>query len=189
MHDLFVRLVQDYGYWAVALGSLAEGETIVALGGVFAHKGLLSLPIVMIIAFIGSFVGDQILFQVGKAHGPWVLRRWPRLNAPAERAFGLLQRYQTLFILGFRFVYGIRTISALVIGASGVSTARFLILNGLAAALWSVAISAVGYSFAHALDYALGQAQEIEIGLLCLLALALLIGVIVHLRQKPTNTA
>jgi membrane protein DedA with SNARE-associated domain len=189
VHDLFVRLVQEYGYWAVALGSLAEGETIVALGGVFAQKGLLSLPIVMIIAFIGSFVGDQILFQVGKAHGPWVLRRWPRLNAPAERAFRLLQRYQTLFIIGFRFVYGIRTVSALAIGASGVSTARFLVLNAVAAALWATTISWVGYSFAHALDYALGQAQEIEIGLLGLLVFALLIGLVARLRRKPANKA
>lgn len=34
-------LISQYGYAALVLGSLAEGETVTLLGGVAAHQGLL----------------------------------------------------------------------------------------------------------------------------------------------------
>ena len=41
------QLLTDYGYWAVFVGSLLEGETILILAGFAAHRGYLSLPLVM----------------------------------------------------------------------------------------------------------------------------------------------
>lgn len=189
MHEFLFHAVHQYGYWVIALGSVAEGETVVAFGGFFAHQGLLSLPLVMLIAFIGSFVGDQIVFQIGKRYSPAVLRRWPKLQEPANRAFRLLERYQNLFILGFRFVYGIRTVSALVIGASHVKTLHFMVLNAIAAALWAVSVSAIGFLFGHALTYALGKIQDAEIGLLVLLLIAGLIGLGIRLRRSRRKPA
>lgn len=36
--------VAQYGYAALIIGSLAEGETITLLGGVAAHQGVLKFP-------------------------------------------------------------------------------------------------------------------------------------------------
>ncbi len=36
-------LISQYGYAALVIGSLAEGETVTLLGGVAAHQGLLRL--------------------------------------------------------------------------------------------------------------------------------------------------
>lgn len=38
--------ISDYGYVAVVLGSIIEGETIAFLAGAAAHKHLLSYPLV-----------------------------------------------------------------------------------------------------------------------------------------------
>ncbi|SUX65679.1 Inner membrane protein yohD [Citrobacter amalonaticus] len=38
-------LIAQYGYAALVVGSLAEGETITLLGGVAAHQGLLKFPL------------------------------------------------------------------------------------------------------------------------------------------------
>ena len=43
-------------------------------------------------------------------------------------------------ILGFRFVYGLRTVTPFVLGAAGTRPGRFLALNALGAAAWSVAV-------------------------------------------------
>ncbi|MDU7471511.1 MAG: DedA family protein, partial [Serratia marcescens] len=43
MTDLALYIT-DYGYWALFIGCLAEGETITLLGGIAAHEGLLHWP-------------------------------------------------------------------------------------------------------------------------------------------------
>ena len=37
------NLISQYGYAALVIGSVAEGETITLLGGVAAHQGLLKI--------------------------------------------------------------------------------------------------------------------------------------------------
>ncbi len=175
MYEFLFHLIEHYGYWVVGLGAVIEGETIVAIGGYFAREQALDLKTVMVIAFAGSFAGDQTLFQLGKRLGPEFLARRPRLNTQAEKVFTLLSRHQTLFILGFRFVYGMRTISPLAIGASGLSTVRFFLLNGCAAALWAVLVSLLGFFFGEALDLALGRVQHAQMGLLALIVLSIVI--------------
>src|SRR5262249_34132271 len=54
-----------------------------------------------------------------------------------KRVFYHLHRHSTLFIMGFRFIYGIRTISPIVIGAAGVGIKRFIFLNIIAAFVWA----------------------------------------------------
>ena len=41
-------LISQYGYAALVIGSLAEGETVTLLGGVAAHQGLLKFPLVVL---------------------------------------------------------------------------------------------------------------------------------------------
>ena len=55
-------LILTYGYAALLIGTFFEGETILIIGGLTAHLGYLQLPLVMVIAFIGSFSGDQVFF-------------------------------------------------------------------------------------------------------------------------------
>ena len=54
-------LIAHYGYAALVIGSLAEGETITLLGGVAAHQGLLKFPLVVISVALGGMIGDQLL--------------------------------------------------------------------------------------------------------------------------------
>lgn len=51
-------LIAAHGYWALALGAFLEGETILVLAGVAAHRGYLDLRLVILVAFAGSLLGD-----------------------------------------------------------------------------------------------------------------------------------
>jgi membrane protein DedA with SNARE-associated domain len=62
-------LVQDYGYYAVFVGALLEGETVLAMAGYAAFEGYLKLERVILIAAIGGFLGDQFFFYLGGCAG------------------------------------------------------------------------------------------------------------------------
>ena len=53
-------LISQYGYAALVIGSLAEGETVTLLGGVAAHQGLLKFPLVVLSVALGGMIGDQV---------------------------------------------------------------------------------------------------------------------------------
>lgn len=156
------QLITDYGYWAVFLGTLAEGEIIVALAGYAAHQGYLALPGVVLAAFVGSFFCDQAIFHIGRRYGPALLAKHPRWREPAEHAFRLLRRYQDIFIVGFRFFYGMRTASPFAIGMSGISPRRFFLLNAAAAFFWACVVGAAGYLFGNAVEVFIGHAARYE---------------------------
>jgi membrane protein DedA with SNARE-associated domain len=156
------ELIQTYGYGAVFAGTLLEGESVLLLAGFAAHRGYLDLPTVVGVAIVGSFLGDQIWFFLGRRNGARLLERYPRYAEPAARAQALLARYHMPLILSVRFLYGLRTVLPFVIGMSDISTARFQVLNFGGALLWSVTITAGGYLFGHAVEYALGDLRHYE---------------------------
>ena len=49
-------LISQYGYAALVIGSLAEGETVTLLGGVAAHQGLLKFPLVVLSVATRCFI-------------------------------------------------------------------------------------------------------------------------------------
>jgi len=166
------HLVGRYGYAAILLGTFFEGETILVIGGFMAHRGYLALSGVILAAFLGSMAGDQLFFMLGRRHGPAVLARRPSWTGRVHRVNGLLRRYQTLVILGFRFVYGMRTATPFVLGLGDVPAIKFLALNMVSALVWATVIAGGGYLFGHVLDAFLGDLRRYELLVLAGLAAA-----------------
>ena len=153
-------LVMTYGYAMIAVGTFLEGETVLVIGGYLAHVGYLELPWVMAAAFGGTFFGDQLFFFIGRKKGMALLEKRPRWRARSRRVLMLLHRHQTALIVGFRFLYGLRTVTPFLIGASGISPARFFWLNLLGALVWAVAVASLGYLLGHTLSLFLARAHR-----------------------------
>jgi membrane protein DedA with SNARE-associated domain len=164
--------IETYGYLAILVGTFLEGETILVLGGFAAHQGYLALPWVILAAFMGTFCGDQIFFYLGRNYGAKILARRPSWQIRAEKAQKLLERFQTLLIFLFRFLYGLRSITPVVIGMSSVSKRRFFLINALGAFVWAVAVGSGGYLFGHALGVLMGDLKRYEIMILAVTSLA-----------------
>ncbi len=152
-------LIAQYGYAALVIGSIAEGETITLLGGVAAHQGLLSFPLVVAAVALGGMIGDQLLYLIGVRFGPTILRRFSRHQKKIDRAQQLIQRHPYLFVIGTRFMYGFRIIGPLLIGASRLPPKIFLPLNIVGAIVWALIFTTLGYvggevlePWLHALD-------------------------------------
>jgi len=120
---------------------------------------------IILVSFVGTFFADQALYFVGRRYGNSIIDKYPSIKPKADKAFLLLRRYDTLFILSFRFIYGIRIISPVIIGSSGVGIKRFLILNFIAAIIWSVGSCVAAYYFAHLIMDQLHLLPKIILGL------------------------
>lgn len=178
--------VATYGYPALFAGTLLEGETILIIAGFMAHSGYLHLPWVMLTAFLGAFIADQFFFQVGKRNGKAFLEKRPQWEPRVNRVRAFLVRYHVAGILGYRFIYGMRTITPLLIGASDFNTRRFIILNLCSTILWSMVISSAGYFFGHIVEVVLEDFRRYE--LVVMVVMAALAGGIwfyrYHLRKR-----
>jgi len=154
------QLIADYGiyfYIIAFVWTFLEGETVVLFAGFAAAQGLLDPWLLLVVAWIGSFSGDQSYFWLGRKYGVRLLRRFPRWRAGVDAALSWLERYDSWFILSFRFIYGVRNFSSFALGLSAVRWERFLRLNFIAALLWAASFVSVGYFLGHMFRAVLGD--------------------------------
>ncbi|EPF18554.1 MULTISPECIES: DedA family protein [Cedecea] len=171
-------LIEQYGYAALIVGSMAEGETITLLGGVAAHQGLLKFPLVVAAVALGGMIGDQVLFLVGRHFGGSLLARFKKHHKKIAKAQALINRHPYLFVIGSRFMYGFRIVGPIIIGASKLPPKLFIPLNICGAILWATLFTTLGYlggevvgPWLHNLD------QHLRHWIWLIAAVALVIGV------------
>ncbi|EBQ1773888.1 DedA family protein [Salmonella enterica] len=178
-------LITHYGYAALVIGSMAEGETVTLLGSVAAHQGLLKFPLVAVAVALGGMMGDQLLYLLGRCYGGKILRRFPRYHTKIRRAQKMIQRHPYLFVIGTRFMYGFRVVGPLLIGASRLPPKIFLPLNIVGALIWALLFTTLGYlggeviaPWLHDLD------QHLRHGVWLILAIVLVVGVRWWLKRR-----
>jgi membrane-associated protein len=152
------------------VGLVAPGETAIVLGGVVAAQGDISLPLVLLVAWLAAAAGDFASFLLGRKLGRrFLLARGPSLGVTAprlERVDRFYARHGAKAILIGRFIGLVRAVSPFLAGASGLRTRAFLPWSLLGTAVWASAYTLAGYAFhrsfasaTHVLTYgALGLA-------------------------------
>jgi membrane protein DedA with SNARE-associated domain len=146
-----------YFYLIIFVWTFLEGETVILFAGFAAAQGLVDPLLLLTFSWLGSFSGDQCYFWLGRKFGVRLLDRFPRFRHGVDAALRWLERYDTGFILSFRFIYGIRNFSSFALGLSAVRWHRFLWLNFAAAGLWAASFVAAGYFLGHAFRAVLGD--------------------------------
>lgn len=155
------ELIHHYGYLAILLGTIIEGETVCVLGGIAAHKHWLNLPLAMFCASLGGALGDTIMFMLGRYFGTRLVQRFSK---GADGRVHLMQQkirqHQGMAIFGVRFIYGLRLVGPVVIGASDVSIARFILFNSLGAVTWGMLFVGGGYLFGNLFSHIMGDVEK-----------------------------
>ena len=158
------QFLQDFGYFALFLGTFFEGETILVLAGFLAFREYMDIKLVVLVAFCGSYAGDQLWYFMGRRHGRKILARKPRWQAMGDRALEHIRRHPDIWVLSFRFVYGLRTVMPIAIGLSGYPPRRYLLLNGIGAAVWALVLGLAAYHFGAILEGMLGSIKSTSYG-------------------------
>jgi membrane protein DedA with SNARE-associated domain len=79
------------------------------------------------------------------------------------QTYGYLPLHQTALILGFRFLYGLRTITPFALGMSRVRRGYFFLLNTLSALVWATAVGTGGYLFGNVLRIIMVDIKRYEL--------------------------
>ena len=174
-------LIRHYGYAAVALGALAEGETVLLLAGYGAQRGWLQWPLVVAVAAVAATLGDQLFFFLGRWFGPQLLARFPRLEAHLPRVRSMLERNAPWAIVSVRFLYGMRIAGPVLIGMAGIAPWRFVVFNAIGAALWAPLITGLGWFFGAGIAQV---AARLQLGEEIVLAVVVAVGLVVWMTRR-----
>lgn len=179
------HMLAHYGLIALFFGAGLEGEFAVVAGGILARHGSFPLAAAMVVATLGSFTADQIWYFLGRyARNSRLVARMKGKRLFA-RALDLLGRRPVPFILGFRFVYGMRSVSPVAIGVAGIPVRLFLPLNMLAALIWAPLFTWIGYRAGKAVLPLLHRLGEYGlIALIAVLVIAPIVWGVLHWRRS-----
>ena len=163
-------LLQDFGYFAVFVGTFLEGEAILVAAGFFASRNYLDPVAVTVVAFFGAYAGHLFWFWLGRVHGVRLLDRFPRMKRHFGKGVRVFERYGAAAIIITQWLYGLRITCAVIIGMSRINLVKFFIYQAVSCALWAVVITAAGFYFGRAIERLLGRVEHIEKYVLVIIA-------------------
>jgi membrane protein DedA with SNARE-associated domain len=155
MHDPS-KLVDHWGYaglfLAVVLGNVGlpvPEETVLALAGYAASRGVLHLPTVLVVGVVSAVVGDNIGYWLGRRYGRAAIERYGRwafiTPERLRKISGFMARHGSFAIFAARFVAGLRFLAGPLAGATGVPPLNFMIANALGALVYVPYAVGLGY--------------------------------------------
>lgn len=168
----FLDLIRQHGDAAYSfMFAYAASHTLLfaLFAGYAAHAGALSLGTLIVICWLGSFTGDVVRFWVGRHFGMRWLGRFPRLERAMQTVTHLANRHHVWMILLHRYPHGIRGVAGFAYGMSRLPWSTFLVLNFIAAGLWSCAVVSAGYAFGQVSEKVMSDASS-GLGMAMLLA-------------------
>ena len=167
-------LLQDFGYLAVFVGTILEGEAILVAAGFFASRQHLDPVGVGVVAFAGAYLGHLFWFWLGRAHGVRLIDRFPKMKRHFGKGVRVFERYGVTAIILTQWLYGLRITCTVIIGMSRIGLLKFLVYQAVSCALWVVVITAVGYYFGRAIESFFGRIEHLEkYGLIVIAAIAI----------------
>lgn len=179
------NLIISYGYLFLFMGTMIEGEAVLLAAAILAQQGYLELRWVVFVAFAGAVIAAQCCFLLGRVHGIAFLKKREKWRRKTRHAFQLLRRFDNALALALHFLWGIRTVTPFVIGASGFSPVKFFVLNGLGVMAWAILVGWVGYQFGYLATTFLHEAKKYQVFfLIFFIAMALVLLIIQRMFRR-----
>lgn len=184
----WMRALSPLGIYAVIL-AIAYGENVlppipgdvaVVFGGYLAGLGLVSLPLIVVLAGVGGTLGFMSVYAIGYRVGDAIFEREYLRVLPLERleqARGWVRRWGYYIVLANRFLSGARSVISLAVGISKMDARWTLLCSAISSFVWCALIAYAGYIFGAnwplVSEYLqrYGQAVLLVIGLLVLVQL------------------
>ncbi|HSH23084.1 MAG TPA: VTT domain-containing protein [Acidimicrobiales bacterium] len=159
------RLIEAFGTIGLILVVFAEsglffgfflpGDSLLFTAGVFAARGDLTLPVILVGVFLAAVAGDQVGYAFGRNVGPALFRRPDSRFFKKEhldRAHRYFEEHGVKTIVLARFVPVVRTFAPIVAGAGSMPYRTFVTYNVVGGLLWGVGVTMLGFLLGEAID-------------------------------------
>lgn len=127
---------------------VVPSETLVIIGGVSAGLGNLWIPLVIVCAACGAYVGDNLSYSIGREASDWVIRRQTRTEKGAKRMATVVEQVRErggLLLITARFIPGGRTALTLSCGVTRQPRRWFMGWAAIAAVIWANYAALLGF--------------------------------------------
>jgi membrane protein DedA with SNARE-associated domain len=160
---------------------LPSETAVIALGVATAGSEDPRIAVLVLLAALGAFIGDNVNYLLGRRFGPAVQRRFFSSERGAARlawAEKALDRFGARIIIGCRFIPGGRTVVTLTCGLVRYERRSYVVATAVAAVIWA--------SYAFFIGRLGGQAFETKpwIGLLLAFGAAVAISVVIEVLRR-----
>lgn len=158
------------------IGILIPGVIILFAFGTLVGAGILPVVPVLLWAFAGAVLGDQVSFWLGwnlkeRLWQIWPLSRYPQFVGKSERFFN---KYGAASVFIGRFIGPIRPVIPAMAGMSNMPPLRFTLVNLSSAALWSPAYMLPGAVLGASMQVAGAVAAKMAILMMLIAGLSYL---------------
>ena len=187
MADWIINLIEQGGYWGIALLMFIENvfppipsELIMGAGGIAVARGTMTFWPLLIAGTLGSTLGNYMWFVVGdrlgyhrleplvERWGRWMTMRW----SDVEGASKFFKRHGQWVVFVMRFSPFLRTMISLPAGLSHMRHWKFLVFTFAGAAVWNTLLIFGGKWLAAYFDTVHRYAGAVIGGLVVLAVLA-----------------
>ena len=157
--EWYILFIQKYGYLAILVGALLEGDISLAMGSIFARQGLMNFWLVIVFAIVGSLISQVVFYFLGRWQGMAVVKRFPGLRIGYPKAHALVKRFGSIGILIVQYLYGMRLVTSFVLGTLKLKTVSYLLWLLFAISIWAIGIATAGYTLGAAIHYLVSRMQ------------------------------
>jgi membrane protein DedA with SNARE-associated domain len=191
----FETLIAHYGVAALfvtltleSLGAPLPGETALVIAAGAAAAGELDIRTVVLAAFTGAVLGDNLGYLIGRHLGRDAVLRLGHRFGITERGIGKAEavaaRYGPFMVIFARFVVVLRQLNGIVAGTTGMPWPRFLAANLAGAALWVGLWTTLAYRFGQSLDVVPALWQHRSLVMAAVIPLLVLVLLVHRLRHR-----
>jgi membrane-associated protein len=129
-------------------GIALPGELFLALGGIYAGRGNLSVVLVIVIGALAGLLGEIVSYWLGRLYGVRITRHLPlanRFEKHLNEAHDYFRRNGGKTVFVGRYVSVVGTFMPFAAGMSNMPFRRFLAFDVAAITLWSTGVTLLGY--------------------------------------------
>ena len=156
MEDTLTSL-STWGYLALAFFSFGGSLVVVAAAGVLSYMGEMNLMVSLVIAMVFNYVGDMVLFYMGKYNKEEIKPYFEKHKRKMALSTLILRKYGVLAIFIQKFLYGIKTLIPISMALSRYDFKKFGFYNIFASIFFVTVIMLsafyAGESIQHLFEY------------------------------------
>ena len=193
--EALLQFIEAYGLWVVFVCVLLDQgglptpayPPIIVTAALAVDQGK-SLAAILLVAILAAVLADVLWYMCGRLFGATMIRLMCKISLSPDTCVGATRkvygRWGAKSLIFAKYVPGLAAVATTLAGETRIHIGRFIIYDGIGAALWATGAVALGAIFHDAVGDVLVTLEELGSYALLLLALALTLFIAVKWRNR-----